>query len=308
MSRIDRIVQAVYGSLWAIEPEKLDAILDFLQLRADGVRFSADEIQARIGDRRTPTGGQGATAVLPLFGVVGHRMSAMDDISGGTSTERFAAEFDAAVDNPDIARIVLDVDSPGGTVAGVDELSRRIYDARGSKPIIAVANSTMASAAYWIASSADEVVAIPSATVGSIGVFGVHTDRSGADAKAGLKRTLVKAGKFKAEGSPFEPLSEEDQEAMQEQVDEVYGMFVDAVARNRGISASAVRTGYGEGRAVTAQKAKSLGMVDRIATLEDVLGRPQPAPPRAASRRRLAQAADIRTRVAAVATPAEEAA
>lgn len=271
MGKVDRIVRAVYGSVWAIEPEKLDAILDFLDLRAEGVVFTAEEVQARIGDRRTASRGNDQTAVLPLFGVIGHRMGSMSEISGGTSTEGFAQAFDQAVADPKVSRIVIDVDSPGGSVTGVDELTSRIYNARGEKPIVAIANGTAASAAYWIASAADELVMIPSGRVGSIGVFAVHTDRSEADAQAGLKRTIVKAGRFKAEGNPYEPLSEAGTEALQDEVDDVYGAFVEAVARNRGVTTAKVREGFGEGRTVTAKKARAEGMVDRIATLEDVL-------------------------------------
>lgn len=293
MGKSERIIRAVYGSLWAIEPDKLDAILDFLDLRAEGVVFTAEEIEARIGDRRSASRGPDKTAVLPLFGVIGHRMGSMSEISGGTSAEGFAQAFDAAVADPKVSRVVIDVDSPGGSVTGVDELSSRIFAARGEKPIVAVANGTAASAAYWIASSADEFVMIPSGRVGSIGVYGVHTDRSEADAKAGLKRTLIKAGKFKAEGSPFEPLSEEDAAAMQEEVDEVYGMFVEAVARNRGVMASRVREGFGEGRAVTARKAMAEGMVDRVATMDDVLAERIAMQPDTSRRRALAAEIDI---------------
>lgn len=296
MGKVDRVLAAVYGTLWAMELEKWDAITEFLDLRAAGGQLSAEEISARIGPRPAPAPSAGGVAVLPLFGVIGHRMGSMSEISGGTSTEAFAQDFGAAVANPRVSRVVIDVNSPGGAVPGVDELSRRIYDARSEKPITAVANSAAASAAYWIASAASEFVVIPSGRVGSIGVFGVHTDRSEADAQAGIRRTIVKAGKYKAEDTPFAPLSEEAHAAMQAEVDDVYGTFIDTVARNRGTTTARVRSGFGEGRTISARAALAEGMVDRIATLEEVLGQTSAA---LTGGRPRARAAELRTRLAA---------
>src|SRR5690606_30987632 len=145
--------------------------------------------------------------------------------------------------------------SPGGQVNGIQELSDLIYSARGKKPIIAVANHMMASAAYWIGTAADEIVVSPSGEVGSIGVFAVHEDISGALAQDGVKVSIIKEGKYKAEANPFEPLNEEARAAIQESVSEAYGAFVGAVARNRSVDAEVVRNGFGEGRMMGAQRA-----------------------------------------------------
>jgi signal peptide peptidase SppA len=177
----------------------------------------------------------------------------------------------AAVNDARIGAIVFDVNSPGGSVTGVDELSKMIYDARGSKPIVAVANHLMASAAYWIGTAADELVVTPSGEVGSIGVFAAHQDVSAAMEKEGVKTTLISAGKYKTEGNPFEPLTDEAHASIQARVDDYYSMFTKAVARNRGVNVADVRGGFGEGRVVGAQQAVSLGMADRVATLDDVI-------------------------------------
>ncbi len=135
--------------------------------------------------------------------------------SGGTSVQGVARQFRAAMADPDIGRVILDVDSPGGQVGGVEELAREIYQARGQKPVTAIANGLAASAAYWIATAADEFVVTPSGQVGSIGVFGMHQDVSAALEKDGVKVTMVSAGKYKTEGNPFEPLTDEARAAMQ---------------------------------------------------------------------------------------------
>ena len=182
-----------------------------------------------------------------------------------------ARQFRAAMADPDIGRVILDVDSPGGQVGGVEELAREIYQARGQKPVTAIANGLAASAAYWIATAADEFVVTPSGQVGSIGVFGMHQDVSAALEKDGVKVTMVSAGKYKTEGNPFEPLTDEARAAMQGMIDEYYSLFVDAVARNRGVDAAAVRGGFGEGRVVTAQAAVRLGMAARVAPFDEVV-------------------------------------
>lgn len=271
-----RVMRALLGAPWSILPEKLDAIAELVTLRARGLRFSQEEIAARIGskDQRAPaTSPPRGIAVIPLYGVLAQRMNMMTDISGGTSTEKFGAWFDQAMADPAISAIILDCDSPGGEVAGIAELYAKIFGARGSKPIVAIANSMAASAAYWVACAADEVVCTPSGMVGSIGIITIHADTSEADLEEGVKYTVLSSGKYKAEGNSYEPLSAEGRAAIQSLLDTSYGQFVNAVAKGRGVAVSAVRSGFGQGRIVTADAALAAGMVDRIATLDDTVAR-----------------------------------
>jgi HK97 family phage major capsid protein len=277
MSKYPNIVRSFLAQHWAMEPTKLAALAEVVQIRAAGAFIPGDIIAAHrdaAANRRaaTPQSG-GAVAVIPIYGSISQRMDLMSEMSGGTSTESVGAQFDAAMANASVGTIVLDIDSPGGSVSGVPELAAKIAAARGQgKRIVAVANSLMASAAYWIGSAADEIVASPSADVGSIGVYQAHLDASAHLEAEGLKYTLISAGKHKVEGNPYEALSDEARESMQASVDEWYGAFVNAVASHRGVSVKDVRSGYGEGRVLTAKAAKAAGMVDRIATLDDVIG------------------------------------
>ncbi len=264
------VLRAALGSSWAILPEKLDAIMEFLELKAAGGDVPDEQIRAIVAARHQPITGQVAIAVLPLFGVIEHRANSLGAISGATSTERFAGRFRQALADPNITGIVIDIDSPGGVVNGADELSAEIHAARGTKPIVAVANSQMASAAFWIGSAAGEVVAIPTGEVGSIGVLAVHTESSKRDELEGIKRTVISAGKHKTEINPFEPLSEEAREHIQERIDGFFGMFTRRVARNRGKSVKDVVNGFGQGRLVGAKEALAEGMIDRIQTIEQV--------------------------------------
>lgn len=259
---------------WAILPERLAIILDLMNFRAQGGRLTTEQITERVGAARPAISQRaGAIAVLPLFGLISQRMNMMTATSGGTSTEMFGKQFSQAMADPQVGAIVIDVDSPGGTVQGVDELADQIFAARGRKPVVAVANSLAASAAYWIATAADEIVVTPSGEVGSIGVMAAHQDQSKCDEAMGVKTTLISAGKFKTEGNPFEPLTAEARDYTQARVNDYYQMFVKAVARDRGVGIDAVRNGFGEGRVVGAKQALSLGMADRIGTLDETLAR-----------------------------------
>ena len=294
---MSRILSAFRSTPWAILPEKLALIAELLESHERGVRYTADEIRERIGAAasRPQARREGAVAVLPIRGTISRRAGLLTDASGGTSVDSITSSLRAAVADPQVKAIVLDVDSPGGSVQGVPELASEILAARDSKWITAIANDMAASAAYWIASACSEVVVTPSGEVGSIGVFCAHADYSAAYEAAGVKNTLIRAGKYKAEANPWEPLTDDARAAIQSTVDDYYSMFVAAVAKGRGTTPAAVRGGYGEGRILTAKAAVSEGLADRIATLDDVLQRLGAAPsssPRgsaAAPLRRLAE-------------------
>lgn len=272
MTHADRAIRALLRTPWAITEAKLEEILGFLEAHRAGERLSEEEARERFGASRPgATRTLGQIAVIPIYGTIVPRANIVTAYSGGTSVQQLAANFDAAVQNDDVAAIVLDVDSPGGSVSGIEEMAQRIRRARGTKPIHAVSNFQMASAAYYLGSQADEVVVSPSAEAGSIGVFMIHTDVSAAAEKAGIKHTVIKAGRYKAEGHPYEPLGEEAEAALQAEVEEYYDLFVAAVAKGRGVKESAVRNGFGEGRCLSAKRAVKEGLADRVATLEEVI-------------------------------------
>ncbi|MCJ2030921.1 S49 family peptidase [Methylobacterium sp. J-043] len=277
MSGIDHILAAAASQPWAVMPEKLAEIRAFLALRADGVRFTPAEIEARIGAGRTgqPAAAPGAVAVIPVIGFMSQRATMLGEISGGggTSTERVGAMFRRALADPNVKAIVLEVDSPGGGVFGVRELADEIRAARGRKPIVAQVNSLAASAAYWITTAASEVVVTPGAEVGSIGVYSVHDDLSGMLDKAGISKSYISAGEFKVEGNPLGPLTAEARDYRQKRVNETYTDFVSDVAKGRGTTPARVRAEFGKGRTVGAREAVRLGMADRVATMQDTLRR-----------------------------------
>jgi signal peptide peptidase SppA len=267
------LMLAVAGEVWALERSKLEAITQFLLFKADGGMFGEDEIQARAAGARqgqrggAPPDSSGGIGVLPIYGVMAQRMNLITHASGGTSMEQVAADFRTMLADPAIKAIILDIDSPGGTVSGTTELATEIYNSRGVKPIIAQVNSTAASGAYWIASQADEIAVTPSGQAGSIGVYTIHEDMSKALEKQGVKETIIKAGKYKMIAPESQPLSEEAHGIIQARVNEAQAMFTRAVARGRNVSVSKVNDTFGQGLMFGAQELVNRGMADRVSSL-----------------------------------------
>lgn len=276
MTKYPRVTRAMSRIPWAILPDKLADIEDFLvRVNTTGPLTEA-AVQEQYGTKEArPRIRVGSVEVIPVQGVISQKINMMDNISGpgGTSTELLSQEIQRAIDDKQISAILLDIDSPGGSVFGVQELSDVIMQARDKKRITAIASPYAASAAYWIAAAANELVVAPSGQVGSIGVFLMHQDVSKAMEAEGVQTSYVKAGKYKTEGNPYEPLSDDARAALQDQVNAYYDMFVKGVARGRGVSQAAVKGGFGEGRMVMAADAVKAGMADRVATFDATLGK-----------------------------------
>jgi capsid assembly protease len=300
MPKFTFVQAAITGQPWAMMPDRIEAMIDVVERRMEGVRLSAPEIEAIKGHRQPngvmclfdaetiepvsalvpsagPSGsapvGSSMIAVINVMGIIAQHAAQVDDISGsgGTSTDRVSNSFRSALNDPAVKAIVFNIDSPGGNVNGVQSLSDEIFKARGQKPIIAQVNSLAASAAYWIASSADEIVMTPGAQVGSIGVYALHKDVSKANEAKGEKYTFISEGDFKTEGNQHEPLTDEAIAAIQDGVKAYYVDFTSAVARGRGVETKAVIEGFGRGRVEKDKKAIKSGMADRIATLNETL-------------------------------------
>lgn len=267
---------------WALEPGRLAAASAVLARWSAGTPASAEALATVAADREAREAKRadavrqsgGGIAVLPMYGIVTQRGNMVDEISGGgsMSTEKFGAQLAALLADSSVGGIVIDIDSPGGSVYGVAELAQTIYDARKVKPVYGLANSLSASAAYWLGSQAERMFVTPGGEVGSIGVWQAHDDVSKAMDAAGVKRTYISAGKFKVEGNPMGPLDDQALGFMQSRVDEYYGMFTKAVARGRGVPIAQTRDGMGQGRVIGAQAALAEQMVDGIATLPEVIG------------------------------------
>ena len=281
---IDRILAAAGGSHWLIEPGKAAEIVNVLALRAEGHRLDWDgaENNKVYAEEPSQARGGGRVHVLRLHGTIMPRGNMMTSMSGGASLDQFGAAFDEAAADSTARAIVMDIDSPGGTADLVPERARKIAAARRSgRPIIAVANTMAASAAYWIAAAADEIVVSPSGRVGSIGVMTQRDNMLGALAKAGITREMFSTAPRKIEGHPFaEPLTTAARAAIMAEANALHDMFVGDVAEWRGVPETTVRADpeaaeahFGGGRVYHAERSVRLGMADRVATFEDTLAR-----------------------------------
>ncbi|WP_035384493.1 S49 family peptidase [Ferriphaselus sp. R-1] len=270
---------------WAMMPERLAAVTSVMNRwsRGDAAtqaaleQVAADQ-SARNARRQALANSAGnGIAVLPLYGVVTQRGNMVDDVSGpgSVSTQLFATALRDAIADPAVGSILIDIDSPGGSVYGVAELADEIAAARSQKPVVAIANSLAASAAYWIGAQATELYVTPGGEVGSIGVWQAHFDYSEAMAAEGVKPTLISAGKFKVEGNPYAPLDDEARSFLQSRTDDYYAAFTKAVAKGRGVAISQVREGMGQGRVLGADAALAENMVDGISTFSDAIRKMQ---------------------------------
>ena len=271
-----RILDHLYGVPWAIRENKLQEIVSLVEKRAEGQgmteeeleRFGAEFVFGSESDRSYRV--EGSTAFLPLEGTISRRMNLFASFSGGVSTEVFGDEYAELVADSSIETIVLQVDSPGGSIDGTPELAEIIREGSKKKRTIAVVEGQASSAAYWIASAASEMVAAPSALVGSVGVYILHSEFSEADRKRGVKRTYIKAGTRKTDGNPSEPLTPDSAAALQKIVDAAHEQFLGDVAEHRGQDVEHVRSTWGQGEQYPAAEALELGLIDRIGTMDDI--------------------------------------
>ena len=274
-SRLPHLAALLVGTPLMIEPAKLEALLQVLSAQ-DLQRHAATVFDARGASGSAspleavePGMSEDGIAVIQAVGSLTKRSLGLDALSGLTSYDHLQEQLNAALLDPSVQGIVLDVDSPGGEASGVFDLADAIRAGRSLKPIYAAANDRALSAAYALASSASRVFVSRTAAVGSIGVIAMHVDQSAQDAARGLRYTPVYAGERKADLSPHAPISDAARSQLQNEVDRLYGLFVDTVASNRSLSTQAVRGSeagvfFGEG-------AVQAGFADAVGTLQDAL-------------------------------------
>ena len=267
MTVLPHLAARLFGVPLAIHRPKLDVILSVL-----GARVGLADLAAPVG--YTPAARalgppSGKVAVIPIHGTLVRRTSGIEAESGLASYTGIAAQLDAALASPEIAAILLDIDSPGGESGGVFDLADRIRAASEVKPVWAVANDMAFSAAYALASAATRVFVARTGGVGSIGVIAMHVDQSVKDAHDGVRYTAVFAGERKNDLNPHEPISNEAHAVLKAEVDRIYDLFVETVARHRGLDADAVRAT--EAGLFFGPDAVATGLADAVGSLDDAL-------------------------------------
>ncbi|UJX40375.1 signal peptide peptidase SppA [Desulfovibrio sp. JY] len=256
--------------LWAMEPKRLSALFRDMQAKGFPDAAARAAMLAATSSRDDPLYERsGPLAVIPLAGPLAKEGSWWWGI---TSTRDVGQALLQAATDPSVRGILLDIDSPGGTVDGIEELAGIVQMVAAQKPVYAYAADLMCSAAYWIGSQAQEIGTQATAMVGSIGVIMTHQDWSAWDAKMGVDITYLTAGKYKAMGNADEPLSDEARAYLQEGLDEVYGLFLDAVAQGRGVDRETALA-MADGKVFLGRQALELGLVDRLESRADFINR-----------------------------------
>lgn len=269
---------------WAITQDALRNILEIAS-RAREDRLDIEALEAKLGrrlDNTRTTSTRDGVANIPITGPIFRYADSFSAISGATSTETIATDFTSALNDPSVKAILLSIDSPGGEVAGINELAAMVYAARGKKPITAYVGGMGASAAYWIGSAADEIVAEETALLGSIGIVATYRDTTAKDKRLGVQNTEIVSSQ-----SPYkriDPHTDTGKERVQAMIDGLAQSFVDTVARNRGIDAEKVIADFGQGGLLQGAQAVAAGMADRLGSFESTLtslaGQPQLLPSR----------------------------
>jgi signal peptide peptidase SppA len=264
MTLLPHIAGRVFDAPLLIARAKLDTILGVLvpRLRGESLPFGAKPVTR---DYEVENG----IAIIPVVGTLVRRTIGLEAQSGLMSYALIAERLDAALQDTAVKAILLDIDSPGGEAGGVFDLADKIFAARKVKPIWAVANDEAFSAAYAIAAAADRIYLSRTGGVGSIGVIAVHLDQSVAEADAGLRYTAIYAGEHKNDLSPHEPLSDPARAQLQTEVDRVYALFTETVARMRGLDLAAIKET--EAALYFGEQSVAAGLADRIGTMGDAL-------------------------------------
>lgn len=253
MRNVPHLAQRLFNVPLALHPRKAEIVIAALADRfgiARLFRVNGEVVAFEGGDgglvSRDPEPDRGyevaaGVAVLPVYGTLVQKLGTMRPWSGMTGYDGIRANLSLALEDEAVQAIVLDVDSPGGEVAGCFDLVDAIYSARGTKPIWAILSESAYSAAYAIASAADRVVVPRTGGTGSVGVICMHVDFSKALEAGGITVTLIQYGDRKSDGQPVIPLSEAALQKFQGDIDAMGELFVKTVARNRGLKVAQVR-------------------------------------------------------------------
>lgn len=250
------------SGVWAITQEAMSAFVDALAGSLESTPNAA------IGNDSAPSSNppyvmDGPVAIIPVKGALSKNGLEFWGIQWLASMRSIAVAIMQAAEDPNVCAIMLDVESPGGTVDGVEELAAAVAAASLAKPVFAYADGLMASAAYWASCHAREIAASATSRVGSIGVVLMHREYSRALDQNGITVNILAAGHFKTAGNSAQPLTDEMKAYIQSGIDDVYDMFLAAVAAGRGVSREQAQA-MADGKIFLAGAAQSTGLIDRV--------------------------------------------
>lgn len=266
---LPHLAQRLFNTPLALHPRKAEVVMAALTDRFGLTRIQSmsdwdDDDSFSRQARDTGYDVVEGIAIIPVQGTLVQKLGTLRPYSGMTGYDGIRACFLRALNDSEVKAICLDIDSPGGEVAGCFDLVDEIYAARGSKPVWAILSESAYSAAYALASAADKIIVPRTGGVGSVGVIVMHVDWSQKIKNDGLQVTIITYGDRKAESNPYEPLSETARKAIQSDIDEMGRLFVSTVSRNRGIAERTVRDT--EAACFLGGDGVQLGLADEVAS------------------------------------------
>lgn len=267
---LPHLAQRLFNTPLALHPRKAEVVMAALTDRFGLTRIQSmsdwDDEDDSFSRQARDTGYDvvEGIAIIPIQGTLVQKLGTLRPYSGMTGYDGIRACFLRALNDGEVKAICLDIDSPGGEVAGCFDLVDEIYTARGNKPVWAILSENAYSAAYALASAADKIIVPRTGGVGSVGVIVMHVDWSQKIKSDGLQVTIITYGDRKAESNPYEPLSETARKAIQSDIDEMGRLFVSTVSRNRGITEKTVRDT--EAACFLGADGVQLGLADRVAS------------------------------------------
>lgn len=274
---------------WAIIPDRLGEYQAIYATHLKGEKIDLEAIEAKLGrplaaDQQDYRIQEGGIAVLEINGAIVPKANLFTQICGGASAQILTKQMESMAVDPRVKGVVLAWDSPGGSVQGIPVLAKAVRELADAKPCASVSVGTMCSAAYWAGCGANAIYASGETdTVGSIGVVATHTY----DPRAATKQTTeITAGRYKRMVSDTKPLTAEGEAYLQAQVDEIYSVFLETVADNRRVSVDQVLTNMADGRVFIGRQALAAGLVDGIASVDQVAAQMAENPEKFASRRK----------------------
>lgn len=267
---LPHLAQKLFNTPLAIHPQKAEVIVSSLTERLGITQIRSammendDEYFSRKARKDSGYDVLEGIAIIPVYGTLVQKLGTLRPYSGMTGYDGIRRVFLTAVNDPEVKGICLDIDSPGGEVAGCFDLVDLIYAERGKKPIHAILSENAFSAAYAIASAADKIYVPRTGGVGSVGVIVIHCDWSQHIKDDGLKVSIITYGNRKAESNPYVALSDGAKAAIQHDVDEMGRLFVSTVSRNRGLSETVIRNT--QAACYLAAEGVQMGLADVVAS------------------------------------------
>jgi capsid assembly protease len=261
------VIAALHALNWAIRPEALRQLLEISKRE----NIVTEALEAKLGqpvnDEELMTVRDGI-ATIPVSGPLFRYANLFTQISGATAYATLATDLQLALEMPQVRSIILSIDSPGGEVNGCAEFADLVFAARGRKPIVAYISGDGCSAAYWIASAADEIVVAQTSIVGCIGTVATLVDDSAADEMMGIRQIEIVSSQTPKKRLPA--LSGEAQAQVQTMVDDLAQVFIESIAKFRGVGPDVVLSNYGEGGVFVGDAAVSQGLADRLGSYEEL--------------------------------------